>query len=44
MATIEKVRHFMESVSPFPEGKHGLAKMCDIRRSYLVIPSFLPPV
>ncbi|ENV0872273.1 hypothetical protein ACONPO_003900, partial [Shigella flexneri] len=22
-----KVRHFMETVSPFPGGKHGLAKV-----------------
>ncbi|EOJ5137211.1 hypothetical protein, partial [Shigella sonnei] len=23
----KKVRHFMETVSPFPGGKHGLAKV-----------------
>ncbi|HHL3357298.1 TPA: hypothetical protein ACQ5S4_005046, partial [Klebsiella pneumoniae] len=24
---LEKVRHFMETASPFPGGKHGLAKV-----------------
>ncbi|WP_241559982.1 hypothetical protein, partial [Shigella boydii] len=24
---LKKVRHFMETVSPFPVGKHGLAKV-----------------
>ncbi|EOC4578179.1 hypothetical protein ACT0CX_003814, partial [Shigella flexneri] len=24
---LKKVRHFMETVSPFPGGKHGLAKV-----------------
>ncbi|MGU9779248.1 hypothetical protein ACV3J7_23370, partial [Salmonella enterica subsp. enterica serovar 3,10:z10:-] len=23
---LKKVRHFMETVNPFPGGKHGLAK------------------
>lgn len=27
VATVEKVRHFMETVSPFPGGKQGLAKV-----------------
>ncbi|HHU3515760.1 TPA: IS630 family transposase, partial [Escherichia coli] len=24
---LKKVRHFMDTVSPFPGGKHGLAKV-----------------
>ncbi|WP_235864749.1 hypothetical protein, partial [Salmonella enterica] len=24
---LKKVRHFMETVNPFPGGKHGLAKV-----------------
>ncbi|WP_228336156.1 hypothetical protein, partial [Klebsiella pneumoniae] len=24
---LKKVRHFMNTVSPFPGGKHGLAKL-----------------
>ncbi|HFV6393879.1 TPA: hypothetical protein ACH9XH_005330, partial [Escherichia coli] len=24
---LKKIRHFMETISPFPGGKHGLAKV-----------------
>jgi hypothetical protein len=27
VATVEKVGYFMETVSPFPGGKHGLTKV-----------------
>jgi hypothetical protein len=27
VATVEKVHHFMETISPFPGCKHGLAKV-----------------
>ncbi len=27
VASVEKIHHFMETVSPFPGGQHGLAKV-----------------
>ena len=27
VATVEKVRHFMGTISPFPDGKYGLTKV-----------------
>lgn len=32
---LKQVRHFMETVSPFPSGKHGWQKCSGIRHSYL---------